>query len=242
MIEIVEILDRCDFQRGVLQPFICRGSDNKLYYVKGSNSTARGQIAEWVATNLALCFGLPSPHCDIAVIAPELAELTSPQWQQDLRFEYCFASESVEPCQTLSFSMAKRVEKQLQCDVLLFDYWVCNGDRNLSGMGGNVNLLVTGEGNNLQVIDFNLAFDRTFTAQDLHHHVFWTNKGQSLPDLVDRLSYENRFRSTLSNFDTIVSALPQEWLENLSEPLDYIEYLRETLERFAQPKFWEELS
>jgi len=137
--------------------------------------------------------------------------------------------------------MAKRVKNQLRCDVLLFDYWVRNGDRNLSEMGGNVNLLVSSEGNALQVIDFNLAFDKDFTVEDLHHHVFWPSQSKALPDLVDRVSYENRFRSTLSNFDRIVSTLPQEWLEKLPEPLDYIQYLRETLDRFARPKFWEEL-
>lgn len=241
MVEIIEILSRCDEQMGVLQPFICRGSDGNLYYVKGSNCTPREQIAEWLAANLAHRFGLPTPQCDIASIDSELAELTSPAWKKDLKLEHCFASRSVDPCESLTLSMARRIEQALKTDVLMFDYWIKNSDRNLSEKGGNVNILTDPTGTLIQVIDFNLAFDKSFTLPDLSHHVFWPQANNLLPDMIDRLSYEERFSATLVGLDEIIGSLPQEWKDAPSVPLDYVSYLRQTLERFKQPKFWDEL-
>jgi len=241
MVEIVEILSRCDEQMGVLKPFICRGDDDKLYYVKGSNCTPREQVAEWVAANLANRFGLPTPCCDIAYVDPDLVELAPSDWQRDLRQEHCFASQSVEPCQTLTLPMARRVDKALQYDVLLFDYWICNSDRNLSEKGGNVNLLTDPEGKTLHVIDFNLAFEQSFSVADLYNHVFWPSHKGLLPDMVDRLGYEERFTSTLSHLNELVATLPVEWTESASVSLDYIHHLRETLERHTDKKFWDEL-
>lgn len=215
--------------------------DRQLYYVKGSNCTPREQIAEWVSANLAQRFGLPTPHCDIAVIDPELVELTSPEWQRDLKLECCFASRSIDPCQTLPLTVAKRVNESLQRDILLFDYWICNSDRNLSETGGNVNILTNPAGFDIQVIDFNLSFDEAFKVSDLYLHVFWPRSKGSLPDMFDQVDYETRFQTVLTDLESLFKKIPAEWLASETVRVDYTDYLRETLERFQRPKFWDDL-
>ena len=54
---IEEILGRS--QQGFTRPFLCRGEDGHQYYVKGIGAGRRSQIAELLAGQLAIAFGLP---------------------------------------------------------------------------------------------------------------------------------------------------------------------------------------
>ena len=56
-LEIVEIMGRA--QQGVTQPFICRGEDDQVYFVKGRGAGRRSLICEWIAGQLGRLLGLP---------------------------------------------------------------------------------------------------------------------------------------------------------------------------------------
>ncbi|MEI8635068.1 hypothetical protein P4S72_29545 [Vibrio sp. PP-XX7] len=43
--------------------------------------------------------------------------------------------------------------------LFLFDYWIKNGDRNLTQNGGNPNLFIRSDLQSFIVLDHNLAFD-----------------------------------------------------------------------------------
>ncbi|WP_409527298.1 HipA family kinase [Rhizobium sp. BK591] len=49
-IEIEEVLRRSD--QGVTRPYICRGADGKLYYVKGKDAGYESLVKEWIAGTL----------------------------------------------------------------------------------------------------------------------------------------------------------------------------------------------
>ncbi|MBI1905342.1 MAG: hypothetical protein HYS20_03730 [Rhodocyclales bacterium] len=67
---IEEVLGRA--QQGVTEPFICRGDDGALYFVKGIGAGRRSQICEWVAARLASLFDLPIAEYVLAEVPREL--------------------------------------------------------------------------------------------------------------------------------------------------------------------------
>ena len=50
IVQIVEIIGRAT--QGVTKPFICRGEDEEIYFVKGRGAGKRSLICEWVVGNL----------------------------------------------------------------------------------------------------------------------------------------------------------------------------------------------
>lgn len=69
---IVEILRRSE--QGATQPFICRGEDGYLYYVKGRHAGYEALCREWVAAELARRFGLPIAPFVIAEVPEALVK------------------------------------------------------------------------------------------------------------------------------------------------------------------------
>ena len=51
-IQIVEIIGRST--QGITRPFICRGEDGHIYFVKGRGAGKRSLICEWIAGNLEI--------------------------------------------------------------------------------------------------------------------------------------------------------------------------------------------
>ncbi|MBA3988526.1 HipA family kinase [Aliidiomarina maris] len=82
MIEITELIR--PFEQGVTRPYLCRASDGKEYVVKGSSTTQRGLIAEFVCAHLAQCFGLPFSKFGVAYIDSSLIKYASNDnfWEQ----------------------------------------------------------------------------------------------------------------------------------------------------------------
>jgi hypothetical protein len=70
-VEIIEIIRRSD--QGVTKPFICRGDDENIYYVKGRGAGHSSLLKEWVAGRLALEMELPIAPFEIVSVPPELA-------------------------------------------------------------------------------------------------------------------------------------------------------------------------
>jgi len=238
---ILEITKRCSLAQGFLQPFLCRAEDNQVYYAKGSNSTVRGLISEWVAANLAAVFGLPTPDCHILYLDPALKSISATSWQCDLEFEYLFASRSVQPCETLAISQVSNIPRELQRDILIFDFWIQNADRHLGEEGGNVNLLLESASNRLQVIDFNLAFSEDFSLEEMDTHVFRKSVSLYPIDLACKSQYLSRMDDALKQLDLIISKIPDEWMEYSDSADTTLKNIRDVLERGIKDEFWGEM-
>lgn len=128
---IEEILGRAD--QGVTKPFLCRGDDELLYYVKGVGANRRSLICEWMAGNLAAGFGLNVPQFEIAYVPAGLAEL-HPEGR-DLGSGPVFASQVAHNLNEILFVQGKRVPQKVRRDVIAFDWWVRNADRSLTATG-----------------------------------------------------------------------------------------------------------
>ena len=58
-ITVVEVIKQAD--QGLSSPFLCRGDDDLMYFVKGRASGRASQWAEWLAGHLGQALGLPIP-------------------------------------------------------------------------------------------------------------------------------------------------------------------------------------
>ena len=69
-VNIVEIISRST--QGITRPFLCRGDDGCLYFVKANGAGRQALIAEWIAGHLGRRLGLPIPEFKQAVIPDDL--------------------------------------------------------------------------------------------------------------------------------------------------------------------------
>jgi hypothetical protein len=129
-------------------------------------------------------------------------------------------------------------------DVIAFDWWVHNGDRNMTAKGGNPNLLWNPEDEgSLVVIDHNLAFDPNFSANDfLNLHVFADDIPSMFSDFLIRKAYTARFAEALGKWDEICDTLPESWGYIDPEqtiPVDFsLPDVRALLDRALKDTFW----
>lgn len=146
---IIEVIGRT--AQGVSRPYLCRADDGQQWYVKHRALPARERVAEWVAAHLA--------H--------------DAEWA-DLGAGTGFGSQA-QLGREFQFSDVARVDRDLAARIAAFDWWIHNGDRSLTSLGGNPNLLwrTFEDGAGLVMIDHNLAFQPDFSARDLlQTHVF----------------------------------------------------------------------
>ncbi len=202
---IVEVIKPAD--QGLSSPFLCRADDGVLYYVKGRASGRASQWAEWLAGHLGRALGLPIPPFGIVHVPAELVRECPP----NLRGIGCgpaFASRSRVGAQWLEPAGAARIPASLRRDVLVFDWWVRNGDRTL----GNPNLLWDSAASALVVIDHNQAFDREFCAADFWtSHLFAGERDAVFADLAEQARYGERLGAALSAWDQACDNVPADW-------------------------------
>ena len=207
-IEIIEVINRS--KQGRTQPFLCRGEDDLLYYVKGRSTGNRDLLCEWFSAHLARALGLPVPEFRIAFAQSSLIDL-HPEGRA-LGTEPAFASAVVGNCQELTVSHIGSVPVLTRRDIFVFDLWIRNQDRTLSTLGGNPNLLWNAKDNAISVIDHNLAFDRDFNRADFAQgHVFSQEMSNITGDMIERRMYEERLTGALSAWEIARACAPQEW-------------------------------
>ena len=205
---IVEILDRSE--QGRTRPFLCRCDDDRLYFAKGRGAGQRSLLCEWFAGHLALAFGLPVPDFVVAHAPQGLLDL-HPEGH-DLGPGPVFASQLADFAQDLNVAQRANVAPALQRDVLVFDWWVRNGDRTLTTLSGNPNLLWAAGDRGLVVIDHNLAFDLDFdAAQFSETHVFSEQIPFVFQDLVEWQSYAARLLRVLAVWPDACNNAPEAW-------------------------------
>lgn len=236
---IIEIQGRSE--QGMTRPFLCRCDDGNLYFVKGRAASARSLICEWLGGHLAKAFGLPIPEFTLALAPPELLEL-HPQGN-DLGPLPLFASRKVEHVQEFSISHMGDVDVGLQRDVLVFDWWIHNGDRTLTTHSGNPNLLWDTHAHKLVVIDHNLAFEVGFDARSFSEtHVFSGQIPLLNQDLIEPQRLRERCALALEVWADACKNVPSAWWfvdEEQTVPVDFDPGAAlALLNRYVHEDFW----
>ena len=209
IIEIVEIIGRAT--QGVTKPFICRGEDDQIYFVKGRGAGRRSLICEWVAGTLARDLGLPIAHFEIVDVPQALIQLGSRSDLSELGAGPAFGSQKILLVE-LSVSHMEHVSDSLKQDVLAFDWWVQNADRTLSIEGGNPNLFWAVNENKLVVLDHNQAFDLHFSGPNfVDSHAFNEQFSTISEDCFVQAQYCARFEAVVAGWDSICNTVPSEW-------------------------------
>ena len=152
-VEIVEVLRRSE--QGMTEPFVCRGNDDAVYFVKGTGAGRKSQICEWIAGKLGIALGLPVAPFKIVDVSEALVETFSYLDLGELGIGPAFGSLRQEGLE-LTVSLIQEVPANIQRDLLTFDWWIRNEDRCLTKYGGNPNLLWKSDSAELVVIDHNL--------------------------------------------------------------------------------------
>ncbi|GAB6071029.1 hypothetical protein JCM30760_21260 [Thiomicrorhabdus hydrogeniphila] len=232
-------------EQGQTQPLVCKADDGDFYFVKYlRGATANGLVKEWIFAQMARDFGFNTPDFTAAFLCQPLID-AFPHFAKHGVVRppeegVVFASKKVDYCEDFSMSNLYSVSIEKQQDLLVFDLWIRNDDRNLSNQGGNVNLLWSVSENDFYVFDHNLAFDES-EDKFLETHVFRESAGQDYNfDMVLRQNYEQKLQTILQKWDNYISACPPDWLEADDFTLD-LEYMKRTLLSDAQGQIWERL-
>jgi hypothetical protein len=242
-VQIIEIMGRSN--QGMTRPFICCGDDGHTYFVKGRGATRRSQICEWIAGHLALKLHLPIAPFEIVEVSPELLSIASDEASRELGEGPAFGSRKSMVVE-LSKSQLPHVSAEVQRDVLAFDWWVRNGDRNLTETGGNPNLFWDVEKQLLVVIDHNQAFDPNFSTTDFFaFHVFSGQRHALFGDWVLRQEYNTRLAAAMVDWSAICHTIPPTWWfidveQTIPTEFDLNE-IRTSLMRFQDESFWSQL-
>lgn len=206
---ITDIIRRSD--QGTTRPFLCRGEDGLLYYVKGRYAGRKALCAEWVAGRLGRLLGLPIPEIGVADVPETLVRYSAIADVADLGVGPAFASQAIEDAQELAYSDISRVPEELRLRVLVFDWWIHNEDRTLTEYGGNPNLIWSVERGGLQVFDQNLAFDESFDSTGFcQRHVFNPGSSSWPEGFCDAMA--ERMTGAVIELPAIWKELPLPWL------------------------------
>lgn len=243
MLEIISI--ESITQQGQTQPLYCKADDDYFYFVKYlEGATANGLVKEWICGKMAQDFGFNVPCFQPAYVVQTLIN-SYPSFNKSNVINLpkegvVFASQQVDFAQDFSVSNIDLVPVEKQQDLLVFDLWVRNDDRNLTPKGGNVNLLWSVENYDFYVFDHNLAFD---VCDDgfLRTHVFRKSISEVYGlDLCERNDYELKLQNLVQKWDNYVSSCPKEWLEADDFSLD-LEKMRNDLLDDANGAIWKRL-
>jgi hypothetical protein len=208
-VEIIEIIDRSE--QGITLPFICRGDDDLVYFVKGRGAGRRSLICEWIASCLAKELGIPIAPFALVYVSEDLINLRSREDLSQLGEGTAFGS-CRRSIVELTVSHVIQVPDEIQRDVLIFDWWIRNGDRTQTDLGGNPNLFWDVDEDQLVVLDHNQAFDPNFDPGlfgDLHP--FRAHINDVFSDMFDREQYATRFEAVMATWDAICDTIPPEW-------------------------------
>ena len=227
--------------QGKTEPWLCLGDDNNQYVVKRLNATFKGCLYEWIAANLGQRFGLAIPDCELVYIDESLVEYDT-DLLVGLGSGIAFASHLKPFLIEVNVDILKRADKGILRDLFMFDYWINNGDRTLTELGGNPNLYCNVVSNSLVVFDHNLAFEQGFSLGD-HKNLHVANflfKGQTdlFEPLLERGYYEAKFTQVFNELDDIIATIPNEWINEMPDALGEIERIGLVLGAFKHEDFW----
>lgn len=204
-LQIVEILGPAE--QGKSRPYLCRGEDDLLYYVKGRNTDRHSVWSEWLCAHLANEFGLMLPPFSLVEIDPALIEETEPAWRE-VGAGIAFGSQKYPGALWFESAHTRNVPDNVKRDILVFDWWIGNSDR----LVANSNLLWDAATQKVVVIDHNRAFDDNFSVADfLKFHVFADVVASVFDDLEMRVRYAEKMEQSLAIWQRACDNAPLEW-------------------------------
>lgn len=230
-LEVTEIIRMMD--AGSTEPVLCRCNDDRLYVIKTTASVPRKQlIHELVASGLAKVIGLPIPDFAVVYIPDDIVNYLPPNLRGKLSIGYAFASLFIPDSTSISFKNAHEViDVDKQKTIYLFDRIINNSDRNLSTMGGNVNIIYNVKKQSYYLIDHNLAFDASCTLSQFAYHVFSPSQRSWSYDMVDVLAIEDIIESLNEKCSELLLILPTEWIDELPDKDQVIQSIISILAR-----------
>jgi hypothetical protein len=232
---ITEILNRSS--QGITRPFLCRGDNGLLYYVKGHGAGRKALISEWIAGTLAKRLGLPIPDFTLATIPEQLISLSAIDDIADLGSGTGFGSQVIENTDELSYLFIEQLDIELRAKILLFDWWTANGDRTLTEHGGNPNILWIHRDHRPIIIDHNLAFEDATLVDFWTTHIFTEARSAWTPAFQHQMT--DLMRAALADLHQDWADMPPEWTEiETGLTLDTVTKLLWRFER-NHGKFWE---
>lgn len=209
MVEAEEIIRHT--ANGQCQPFVVRDVLGELYIVKGMATVGQGtMVHELICAEIGSRFGLPVAPYDVMYTSLELTRQSRLERVDGLSSGPSFASRLIPNASSLSYTQSLAVPEQIQRDILVFDLWIGNADRQLGPLFGNVNLLTSPE-QQVVVIDHNLAFCEDNPKLWVDEHVF-SDQIDSLNNYAVRDEYHDRFTQVLSQWPNIIASIPDEWI------------------------------
>lgn len=90
--------------------------------------------------HLAKAFGLPIAPYAIVDIPEPLMQMAASEWRV-LGTGLAFGSQAQPHVLEITWPQVAKVPLQVRRDILVFDWWIRNDDRNFTELGGNPNLL-----------------------------------------------------------------------------------------------------
>lgn len=234
---VIEVLEK--IESGMTTPFRCRLEDENLYAVKGRGALVKGLINEVVCGTLARHLDLPVPPFSIANVDTGLINAVE---DREFRFAIgegpAFASLWCEPAVPINRSRLINLDPAMLAKIYAFDHWTKNGDRSLTELGGNPNMLIDLRDNTLVIIDHNLAFSENYEPNELKVHACREAWLDVQRDLVFKQGCRADFVAAIGIVPEVMASLPDEWLD--AEPNAERQIL-DTLARAMQTDFWEEM-
>jgi hypothetical protein len=238
LISIIEIHHQ--MKQGATAPYLCTADDGRKYVIKRQRAGFEGCLKEWLFGTLGQYFGLPIPNCELVYVDRLLLEFND-KYQFEIGEGIAFGSELIPDLQEVNYQIVQTFPQNTLMDLYVFDYWIRNGDRNLTELSGNPNLFYKQSSLDVIVLDHNLAFDNTFLPEEhsqLHvSHEYW-------PAQIDydiRQKFECRIENALAYWDVIIAKIPDDWKEGMDDFDGLIEQIKLILTEYNNETFWEGL-
>ncbi|HAW94538.1 MULTISPECIES: HipA family kinase [unclassified Arsukibacterium] len=238
MLEVIEIQQKAS--QGRTEPYLCRLSDDKRYYIKGPQAGTKGLINEAVCAFLgrALQLSLP-PHCCAFLPQAILRFDEAASRVLGASDSMVFASELIPDLLEVTPTSVLNMPAHYARDLFLFDYWIRNEDRTMTENGGNPNLFYQPASNQYVVLDHNLAFDSSYNFNsNANVHLAYNVWFSDQHDALWRTHYSAKLAIALQGLAQYAATLPAAWLE---EAPGHLAEINDVLSLFNSDEFWEVL-
>ena len=209
--QIISIHGRAE--TGISHPFLCQDAAGQSYFVKRGNVSWNKLVLEFVLSNLALKYGIPTAAFELVEIPKLLAQQTLTKDRAGFDPGIAFASKRIPFGEDLGESHVRHIPDDLKIAVICFDWWTSNSGRNLTKIGGSPNLIWDPMMHTVMAIDHDQTLDPDFeTSEFFQTHVFRNVRPFMEREVVRKLRL--KFESAVKDLPEIWSKLPQQWLED----------------------------
>jgi len=222
--------------QGVLQATECVAEDQCRYVVKHSRASAGALIKEWLAGRIGRAMGLPIPPIEILELPAVQAKYMAHRDAASLSKYPAFGSQWIDDASLLLPANRLSIPAPLRAKILLFDWWILNGDRTER----NPNVLWVAHRKTAYGIDHHLAFDEVEACSLWADHLFRDDR--DLWDDAFKAEMQPLMAEQRRLFDSYWNELPTDWLAQQNENVPDRAMVDRILGRFETDpeRFWGE--